>query len=83
MDLKAFLGSFNIALFFYSMGNVIWHIGVFFAWSEFSFCFSFCLQSVLKLFFHLLFFTASFEDATKKFIVIYFFFLKESRRLFA
>jgi hypothetical protein len=74
-------GFFNRVLFFDSMGNVIWHIGVFSHGVSFFFALIFASQSVLKLFFHLLFFTASF-DATKLFIVIYFFYIK-SGRLFA
>jgi hypothetical protein len=42
----------------------------------------FVLQNVLKLFFLLVLIT-NFGNATKLFIVIYLFFLKESGRLFA
>jgi hypothetical protein len=42
----------------------------------------FTLQSVLKLFFPLVILIVNFGDATKLFIVIYLFFLKENGRLF-
>jgi hypothetical protein len=43
----------------------------------------FALQSALKLSFLLVVLTTNFGDATKLFIVIYLFSLKESGRLFA
>jgi hypothetical protein len=43
----------------------------------------FALQSALKFSFLLIVLTANFGDATKLFIIIYLFFLKECDRLFA
>jgi hypothetical protein len=80
------LGKLEGSFFYLCFG---YNYNVFFAfWSSlnevnFVFVQIFALQSVLKLFFLLVVLNTNCGNATKLFIIIYLFFLKESGRLFA
>jgi hypothetical protein len=82
MGLKSFFGEAQRFLLFL-FWICIFYTSKLFEWSEFCFYSSFCLQSPLKFSFLLIVLTTKFGDATKLFIIIYFFFLKKSDRLLA